>query len=34
VMEIAGVQTGYDQALDAENVPLVPVKLLKVTVLE
>jgi peptidyl-prolyl cis-trans isomerase A (cyclophilin A) len=34
VMDIAGVQTGYDQALDAENVPLVPVKLLKVTVLE
>ena len=34
VMSIAGVETGYDQALDAENVPLVPVKLLKAKVVE
>lgn len=34
VTEIAAVKTGYDQALDAENVPMVPVKLLKATVLE
>ena len=34
VMSLAGVETGYDQALDAENVPLVPVKLLKAKVIE
>ena len=33
VMSIAGVETGYSEALDAENVPLVPVKLVKATVL-
>ena len=34
VMAIAGVETGYNERLDAENVPLMPVKLLKATVLE
>ena len=34
VMEIAGVETGYNELLDAEDVPLMPVKLLKATVLE
>jgi peptidyl-prolyl cis-trans isomerase A (cyclophilin A) len=34
VMSIAGVETGYNELLDAEDVPLVPVKLLKATVLE
>lgn len=34
VMGIAGVETGYNELLDAEDVPLVPVKLLKATVLE
>lgn len=33
VMEIAGVPTGYSELLDAEDVPLTPVKLLKATVL-
>lgn len=33
VMAIAGVETGYSEALDAEDVPLVTVKLLKATVL-
>lgn len=34
VEAIAGVETGYHEGLDAENVPLVPVKLLSATVLE
>jgi len=34
VMAIAGVETGYNEGLDAEDVPLVPVKLLSATVLE
>ena len=34
VMAITGVETGYNELLDAEDVPLVPVKLLKATVLE
>ena len=34
VMAIAGVDTGYSEALDAEDVPLTPVKLLKATVME
>ena len=34
VMAIAGVQTGYSEALDAEDVPVTPVKLIKATVLE
>lgn len=34
VMAIAGVETGYSEGLDAEDVPLVPVKLLSTTVLE
>ena len=33
-MAIAGVQTGYSEALDAEDVPVTPVKLIKATVLE
>ena len=33
VMAIAGVETGYSEALDAEDVPLTPVKLLKATVM-
>jgi peptidyl-prolyl cis-trans isomerase A (cyclophilin A) len=33
VMSIAGVETGYSDALDAEDVPLVPVKIVKATVL-
>ena len=32
VTAIAGVQTGYNELLDAENVPLVPVKILSATV--
>lgn len=34
VMAIAGVETGYSAALDAEDVPLTPVKLIRATVLE
>ena len=34
VMEIAGVDTGYNELLDAEDVPLMPVKLLKATVMD
>jgi peptidyl-prolyl cis-trans isomerase A (cyclophilin A) len=34
VMAIAGVDTGYSEALDAEDVPLTPVKLIKASVLE
>ena len=34
VMAIAGVETGYSAALDAEDVPLAPVKLIKASVLE
>ena len=34
VMEISGVETGYSELLDAEDVPLVPVTLMKATVLE
>jgi peptidyl-prolyl cis-trans isomerase A (cyclophilin A) len=34
VMAIAGVETGYNENLDAEDVPLVPVKLLSATVLD
>ena len=34
VMGIAGVETGYNELLDAEDVPLVPVKILSATVLE
>ena len=34
VMAIAGVPTGYSEALDAEDVPLTPVKLLKATVMQ
>ena len=34
VMAISGVETGYSELLDAEDVPLSPVKLLKATVLE
>ena len=34
VMAIAGVETGYSGALDAEDVPLMPVKLIKASVLE
>jgi len=34
VEAIAGVETGYHEGLDAENVPLVPVKLLSAMVLE
>ncbi len=34
VMAISGVETGYSEALDAEDVPLTPVKLLKATVLD
>jgi len=33
VMSIASVETGYSEALDAEDVPLVPVKIVKATVL-
>ncbi len=34
IESIAAVGTGYSEGLDAENVPLVPVKLLSATVLE
>ena len=34
IESIAAVDTGYSEDLDAENVPLVPVKLLSATVLE
>ena len=34
VMAIAGVETGYSEALDAEDVPLTTVKLIKASVLE
>jgi len=34
VMAIAGVETGYNELLDAEDVPLMPVKLLSATVVE
>jgi peptidyl-prolyl cis-trans isomerase A (cyclophilin A) len=34
VMAISGVDTGYSELLDAEDVPLSPVKLLNATVLE
>mgnify|MGYP001827276847 CR=1 FL=1 len=33
VMSVADVETGYSEALDAEDVPLVPVKLVRATVL-
>jgi peptidyl-prolyl cis-trans isomerase A (cyclophilin A) len=34
VESIASVQTGYNELLEAENVPLVPVKILSATVME
>ena len=34
VEAIAGVETGYHEGLDAENVPLVPVKILSASVME
>ena len=34
VQAIAAVETGYHAGLDAENVPLVPVKILSATVVE